>query len=177
MKKRDARLPCTQVLSSPPMVVNGAFAPLPCKHDRKGRERLLKVAWAEQALIPGECRIEIVHQVLRKHVRISGRERVERLRRNGVEQRIDRVGVGGLQAGVGLKAKPGGVVRVDVVVDAGRLHLLVVVAGMRNALPIGAAVSVRRIARRPQLPSELNGQPRTARGVPLVLPYSENIFW
>ena len=30
MKKRDARLPCTQVLSSPPMVVKGALAPLPC---------------------------------------------------------------------------------------------------------------------------------------------------
>ncbi len=30
MKNREARLPCTQVLSSPPIVVNGAFAPLPC---------------------------------------------------------------------------------------------------------------------------------------------------
>ena len=30
MKKREARLPCTQVLSSPPIVVKGALAPLPC---------------------------------------------------------------------------------------------------------------------------------------------------
>ena len=27
--------PCTHVLSRPPSVVNGALAPLPCKHDRK----------------------------------------------------------------------------------------------------------------------------------------------
>ena len=30
MKKREARRPCTQVLSSPPSVVKGALAPLPC---------------------------------------------------------------------------------------------------------------------------------------------------
>ena len=30
MKTRVARRPCTQVLSSPPSGVNGAFEPLPC---------------------------------------------------------------------------------------------------------------------------------------------------
>ena len=43
---------------------------------------------------------------------------------------IDRVGVCGLQAGVGLKAVPGDVLVVDVVVDAGGLHLFVIVARM-----------------------------------------------
>ena len=77
-------------------------------------------------------------------MRVARRKRIQRLRRNRIEQRIDRIGVGGLQAGVGLKAKPRGIVLVDVVIDARGLHLLVIVAGMRNALAIGAAVSVIR---------------------------------
>ena len=81
MKNREARRPCTQVLSSPPIVVNGAFAPLPCKHDRERRQRLRKISRTEQAFVPGERRIEIVHQVLRKDVRVAGGEGIERLRR------------------------------------------------------------------------------------------------
>ena len=56
------------------MVVKGALAPLPCKNNRESGECLLKIAGREQALIPGECGIEIVHDILRKHVRVSGRE-------------------------------------------------------------------------------------------------------
>src|SRR5271170_7248996 len=74
-------------------------------------------------------------------MRISSREGVEWLRRNGVEERVDRVCVGSLHTRVGLKTKPCGVVRVDVVVDAGGLHLLMVVAGVRDTLPIGATVA------------------------------------
>ena len=102
-------------------------------------------------------------------MRVSSRKRVEGLRGNRVEQRVDGVCVGGLQTGVGLKAKPCGVVRIDVVVDAGRLHLLMIVAGVRDTLPIGAAVSSFANRRR-RLPSESNGHPSTARGVPLVFP-------
>ena len=56
------------------MVVKGALAPLPCKNDRESSECLLEVARREQALIPGECGIEVVHDILRKHVRVSCRE-------------------------------------------------------------------------------------------------------
>jgi hypothetical protein len=74
------------------------------QHDRECGERLLKIARPEQASIPGKCRIEIIHQILRKDVRISRRKRVKRLRRNALNKRIDGIGVGGLDAGVGLKA-------------------------------------------------------------------------
>ena len=79
-------------------------------------------------------------------MRIPGCERVKGLRRDCVEDRIDRVGVSSLEAGVGLKAEPGHIVRVDVVVDAGSLHLLAIVARMRDALAVRASVSIRRIA-------------------------------
>ena len=114
------------------------------QHDRERRKCLLKVAWPKQALVPGERRIEVVHQVLREDVRVSCRERIERLRGKRIEHRVDGVRVRGLQTGVRLKTKPGRVFLVDVVVDAGRLHLLVVVAGVRNALPVGATVHRRR---------------------------------
>ena len=56
------------------MVVKGALAPLPCKHNWESSECLLKITRRKQALIPGECGIEVVHHILRKHVRVSGRE-------------------------------------------------------------------------------------------------------
>src|SRR5208283_200245 len=36
------------------------------KHDGERRERFLEVSWPEQALIPRERRIEVVHQILRE---------------------------------------------------------------------------------------------------------------
>ena len=77
---------------------------------------------------------------------VARRERVERLRRDGIEQRIDGICVGGLHARVRLKTKPSRVFLVDVVVDADRLYLFVVIAGMRNALPVRATISIRWIA-------------------------------
>ncbi len=44
------------------------------QHDRESRQRLLKIAGREQAFVPGKARIEIVHQVRRKNVRIAGCE-------------------------------------------------------------------------------------------------------
>src|SRR5271165_179665 len=112
------------------------------QHNRKCGKCFLKVVGRKQALVPGKSRIEIVHQMLGKDVRVSGRERVERLRRNCIEQGVDGVGPRGLQAGVGLKAEPGNVLLVEVVVDASGLDLLVVVAGVRDTLAIRATVSV-----------------------------------
>ena len=131
-------------------------------------QRLLKVAGAKQTLVPGESGVEVVHQVLGKDVRIACGKGIQRLRRNRVEQGIDRIGVGGLQAGVGLKTKPGRIVGTDVVVDARRLHLLMVVAGMRDALTVGAAIPVGWIASRRRFHPTLKGQPSTARGIPFV---------
>ncbi len=118
------------------------------QHDWKRRQRFLKVGRPEQTFIPGERGIEIVHQMCGKHVRIAGGEGIEGLRRDGVKDRIDGIGVGSLEPGVGLKAEPRHVVGVDVVVDAGRLHLLAIVARMRNALAVRASVSIRWIAAR-----------------------------
>ena len=79
-------------------------------------------------------------------MRVTRRERIERLWRHSVKQRVDGVCKRCLQARVGLKTKPSSVVHADVVVDASRLHLLMVIAGVRNTLPIRASVSVRGIA-------------------------------
>ncbi len=108
--------------------------------DREGRKCLLKIAWPKQAFIPGERGIEIVHKVLGKNVRISCGERIERLRRDCVKQSVDGIGVGSLHPGVGLETEPSRIFPVDVVVEAGSLNLLVVVAGVRNALPVSATI-------------------------------------
>src|SRR5271170_6197305 len=78
---------------------------------------------------------------------ISRCERVERLRGKGVEQRIDGIGIGGLESVVRLKAQPGGISLVDVVVEAECLYLFVVIAGVRNTSPVRATVSIRWAAR------------------------------
>src|SRR5271166_238993 len=65
---------------------------------------------------------------------------IERLRRHSIEQRVDGIGVGSLEAVVGLETKPGRIFFIDVVVEADGLHLFVVVAGVRNALPVGATL-------------------------------------
>src|ERR1035441_7584071 len=61
---------------------------------------------------------------------------------------MHRVRVGGLKASVGLNPEPGHVFRIDVVVDAGRLHLLTIITRMRDALAVRATVSSGRIAAR-----------------------------
>src|SRR5271169_7232936 len=110
------------------------------QHDRESRKGLLKVAWPKQAFIPGERRVEVVHQVLRKSVRVSCGERIKRLRRKRIEHRVDGIRVRGLQPGVRLKTKPCRIFLVDVVVETDGLDLLVVIAGVRDALPVGATI-------------------------------------
>src|ERR1700721_1640147 len=83
-----------------------------------------------------------------EHVRVAGRGGVKGLRGNGVEDWINRIGISRLKAGVGLKAEPGHVLGVGVVVDARGLHLLAIVAGVGNALPVRASVAIRRMAAR-----------------------------
>src|SRR3984893_17922500 len=78
---------------------------------------------------------------------ISRCKRVQGLGRNRVKQRIDGISVSSLNSGIGLKAKPGGVLFIDVVIDSNRLHLFMIVARMRNALAIGATVSIIRDCR------------------------------
>src|SRR5580698_8434817 len=73
-------------------------------------------------------------------MRVSCRKRIERLRRHGIKQRVNWVRVGGLYTGISLKTKPSRIFLVDVVVDPDGLHLFVVVAGVRDALPVGATI-------------------------------------
>jgi hypothetical protein len=98
------------------------------QNNRECGEGLLKIDRREYAPLPGKCRVEIIHEILREDMRISRRKRVQGLRRKSVEQRIDGIGVGGLESVVRLKAKPRGVVLIEVVIDSDRLHLLVIVA-------------------------------------------------
>ena len=76
MKKRVARRPCTHVLSSPPSVVNGALAPLPWRTMGNAASVLLQIGRAEQAFVPRERRVEVVHQMPGEHVRVARCERV-----------------------------------------------------------------------------------------------------
>jgi len=64
------------------------------QNDGKCGERLLKIRGPEEALVPGKCWVEVVHKILRKDARISRCEGVQLLRRDRVEQGIDRIGVG-----------------------------------------------------------------------------------
>src|SRR5580658_11039330 len=85
------------------------------QNNRECGERFLEIRRPEQALVPRERRIEIIHEILRKDVRISRRKRVQGLGRKSVEEWVDRIGVGSLQPCVRLKAKPCGVFLIDVV--------------------------------------------------------------
>src|SRR5271170_2179237 len=114
--------------------------PATLQYDRESRKGLLKVAWPEQAFVPRKRRVEVVHQVLRENVRVSCGERIKRLRRKRIEHRVDGIRVRSLQPGVRLKTKPCRISRVDVVVETDGLDLLVVVAGVRDALPVGATI-------------------------------------
>src|ERR1700730_11083075 len=114
------------------------------QNDRERGERFLKIARTKQASIPGKGRVEIIHEILRKDVRISCCKRVQGLRRKSVEQRIDGIGVGSLESVVRLKAKPGGVFLIDVVIDPKSLDLFMIIARMRHALAICATVSIIR---------------------------------
>src|SRR5277367_352371 len=98
-------------------------------------------------------------------MRISRRKREQRLRRKSVEQRVDRVGVGRLEPSVRLKAKPSGVFFVNVVIDSSRLHLLVIIARMRDALAIRATVSIVRNRRRSAPRNEWAAENRERRSV------------
>ena len=109
-------------------------------------------------------------------MRVAGGEGIKGLGREGVEQRVDRIRVSRLQPGVSLKAKPCYILLVDVVIDPPGLNLLAIVARMRDALAIGATISVGRRTSCADVPSLLNGQPKTDSGVPVVLRYKPNIF-
>src|ERR1039458_8449431 len=69
-------------------------------------------------------------------MRVSGGKRIERLRGDCIEQGVDGVCVGSLYSGIGLETHPSRILLVDVVVEADGLHLFMIVAGVRNALPV-----------------------------------------
>jgi len=96
----------------------------------------------KEAFVPREGWVEIIDEILGEGVSVTSGERIEGLRRHCVKNRIDRVSVSGLHPGVSLKSEPSGVVFVDVVVNANRLHLFMIVTGMGDALSVGTAVAV-----------------------------------
>lgn len=79
---------------------------------------------------------------------VACRERVQRLRRDRIKQRVDGICVGSLYTGVSLKTKPSRIFLIDVEIEADRLYLFVVIAGVRNALAVRTTVSVRWTAPR-----------------------------
>src|SRR6185312_161860 len=74
----------------------GCVAAASFKDNGENRQSFREIRRTEQALVPGEGGIEVIHQVLREHPRVAGGERIKRLRRNRIEQRIDGIGIGSL---------------------------------------------------------------------------------
>ena len=140
----------------------------PLQYHRKSGKRLLKIRWPKQTFVPGKGRIKVVHDMLRNDMGIAGRERVERLRGNRVENGINGVGVRSLHPRVDLQSKPRCVAFVDIVIDACGLHLLVIVARVSDTLTIGAAVAIVGNCHRRTI--RIKRQPRTASGIPRVFP-------
>src|ERR1700722_1580538 len=133
--------PC--VVQSPDLRERG-IRPAALQHDGKRSECLLKITGAKQASVPGKRRVEIVDKILGNNVGISRRKRIQRLRGKSVEQGVDGIGIGGLESVIRLKAEPGRVLLIDVVIDANRLNLFMIRARMRDALTIGTTVSIIR---------------------------------
>src|ERR1700730_3040367 len=117
-----------------------SICPCALQHNRKSGKSLLKIQRPEEAPVPRKCRVKVIHQILRKDAGISRCDGVQRLRRDGVEQGIDRISVGSLYAGIGLKSNPGRVFLIDVVIDSSRLDLFVIVTRMRNAQTVRATI-------------------------------------
>ena len=147
MKKRDARRPCTHVLSIPPRVVNGAFAPLPSSTIGNAARVCAKSAGAKRLIYQEKAGLKNSPPRFVKRCACSLTPASKRLRGDSVEQWIDRENPRRrLQPGVRLEAKPDEIVAIYVVIDPPGLHLLTIVARMRNTLPVGAAVAIRRSA-------------------------------
>ena len=78
-------------------------------------------------------------------MRVAEHKRPLRLRRIRVEDRIDRIGVRGLQAGVLLEAIPDAVVRVDRVVDLDHDQILAVAVVQRLRALVGATRAIEQV--------------------------------
>ena len=87
------------------------------EHNGKIRLNLGVVVWLEDARIPARSGIELVDQIRREQMGVANSQCVLRLRRVGIEDGVDRIGIGGLQARVPLEAIPYAVVGVDGVID------------------------------------------------------------
>ncbi len=125
------------------MVVNGASLLPASEHDGEGLQHLRVVVGLEDARVPACAGIELVDEIGSEDVRVTGHQRALRLRRIGVEDRIDGIGVGGLQAGVLLKAVPDGVVGADGVIDLDDDQIFAVAVLKRLLALVGAAAAVK----------------------------------
>jgi hypothetical protein len=117
------------------------------QHDGEGLKHLRVVVGQKEAGIPARAGVELIDQVRREQVRVAEHQRPLRLRRIRVEDGVDGVGVGGLQAGVLLEAVPDAVVRVDGVVDLDHDQVFAVAVVHRLGADVGAAAPSSRPCR------------------------------
>ena len=75
-------------------------------------------------------------------MRVTDDECALRLRRIGIEDRIDRIGVGRLKPGVLLKAVPDAVLRIDGVIDLHHDEVFAVAVVERGLSLVRAAVAI-----------------------------------
>ena len=151
----------------------GSVGTAPGEHDGESCQHLRVVVGQKEAGVPARAGVELIDQVRREEVRIAGDQRPLRLRRVGVEDRVDRVGVGRLQAGVLLEAVPDAVVCIDGVVDLEHDKVFAVGVVQRLRALVGAAGTIEKMCcglRAGQYaPLASSGQERTGVGVPGVL--------
>ena len=112
-----------------------------CKH-------LGKVVRLEHTGIPACAGIELIDQVGIKDMRVTHDQRSLWLRRESVEDGIDGIGKGGLQAGILLEAVPDVVVGIDGVIDLDHDEVFGVDVIQRFLALVGAAAAIEQAGRR-----------------------------
>ena len=137
----------------------GSVGTAASKHDRKSLLHLRVVVGKKETRIPARAGVELVDEVGREDVRVSCDSGPLRLRRIGVEDWVDGVGVGRLESGVLLVLVPDAVLRADRMVDLEHKQIFLVVVVQRLSADVRAPASVEEVG------SALGSRQQRAAGI------------
>ena len=116
------------------------------EHDGEDPQRLGVVARLEDAGVPVRSRIELIHQSRTEQMRVTDDQGALRLRRVGVENRVDRICPFRLQARILLEAIPDAVFGIDRVIDLQHDEVLSIAVVQRPLLQARAAAAIEQCA-------------------------------
>ena len=143
------------------------------QHNRKPFYDLCVVIGKKETRIPARAGVELVDEVRCEDVRVPCDPSPLRLRRIGVEDRVDGVGVRRLEPGILLVLVPDAVLCADRMVDLEHKQIFLVVVVQRLSSDVRAPGSVEEVGTLwvpgSNTPLESSGQESTGVGVPAVL--------